>query len=212
MKTLFLGSVAAAALATAGIAQDDIMLPAGAYTLDNQHASVTWRINHLGTSMYTARFNDFDIDLNLDPDDPAASSVSATIDVTSLDLDYDGPGDFYTELMGNPTEENEEGDQRFFRAPQFPTITFESTGVEVTGENTATVTGDLTMLGQTHPLTLDVTFNGKRAGFGPDAPTVVGFSATASVPRADWGMDVYSGALGDNVEVWIESEFMAPAE
>lgn len=202
MKTLLLGAAAALALTAASAAQD---APAGAYALDGNHASITFRISHFGTSMYTARFDDFDIDLTFDPEHPETSHVNATIDVNSLDVDFVGDKDFKAELVGTPVEGKPDGDQRFFRAPQFPTITFASTDVEVTGEDTGTVTGDLTMLGQTHPITLDVHYYGSRDGMG--GGKVVGFSANASVTRADWGMDVYPGVLGDDVEVWIEAEF-----
>lgn len=213
MRSIILGSVAATALAAGALAQDDLVAPAGAYSLDKNHASITWRVNHLGTSNYVARFDEFDAELTFDPDNPTESALSVTIDVTSLSLDFsnpDNPDSFYDELMGYPTEENEEGDQRFFRATQFPTISFEATGMEVTGENTGTVTGDLSFMGQTHPLTLDVTYNGVRQGFGGGAP-VIGFSGTTTVTRSEWGMDAAVPFIGDEVEVWVEAEFVAPS-
>ena len=206
MKTIVMGAAAAIAIASAAAGQD--APPAGAYTLDKNHASITWRVSHLGTSTYVASFDDFDAALTFDPESPETSSLSVSIDVTSLDLDYSNDEDpdlFYNELLGIP--EDTPG-RVFFRAPSFPTITFESTGVAVTGENTGTVTGDLTLVGQTHPVTLDVTFNGSRAGYGGGG-TVVGFSATTTVKRSEWGMDTAVGAIGDDVEVWIEAEFMA---
>jgi polyisoprenoid-binding protein YceI len=213
VKTLLVGTAAAVALTAAGLAQD-VTPPAGAYTLDKDHASITWRVNHLGTSTYVARFNDFDAALTFDPENPAASTLSATVDVLSLDLDFDNvvdptkPDAFYNELMGIPEDTP---DRIFFRAPTFPTMTFEATGIEVTGENTGTVTGNLTMVGQTHPVTLDVTFNGARGNMDPSGGPVVGFSAKTTVTRSTWGMDTLVPYIGDDVEVWIEAEFVAPA-
>ncbi len=214
MKTLLLGTVASLALAAAGLAQEEAALPAGAYTLDKDHASITWGVDHLGTSTYVARFNEFDAELTFDPDDPAASTLSVTIDVASLDLDFrnvinpDEPDAFYNELMGIPEDRP---DRVFFSAPTYPTMTFEATDVEVTGEDAGQVTGDFTMRGQTHPLTLDVSYNGARASVD-GGPPVIGFSATTTVTRSQWGMDTLVPFVGDDVEVWIEAEFIAPAE
>jgi polyisoprenoid-binding protein YceI len=207
-----LGTAASLALAAAGLGQD-VTPPAGAYTLDKNHATITWAVNHLGTSTYVARFNEFDANLTFNPDDPASSTLTATIDVTSLDLDYSDPAEpdlFYNELLGRPTSRNAEGDDRFFRADEFPTITFASTAVEVTGEAAGKITGDLTFMGQTHPLTLDVTFNGARADLA-GGPPVIGFSATTTVKRSQWGMDALVPYVGDDVQVRIEAEFIAPA-
>lgn len=219
MKTFVLATAGALAFASAGFAQD-VTAPAGAYTLDKNHAFLIWSVNHLGTSTYFAQFNDFDASLTFDPENPAASSLSVTVPVASLDLNYNGAEDyapveenlFYNELLGRPTSRNAEGDDRFFREDEFPTITFTSTGIEITGENTGRVTGDLTLLGVTKPLTLDVTFNGARPGFG--TPTVIGFSATGVVKRTDWGLglEIPDNIISDNVALQIEAEFFAPAE
>ena len=207
MKHVLIGTAAALACAgaLAGAAGAQDAPPAGDYTLDKNHASVTWRVNHLGTSNYVARFDEFDAALSFDPAAPETSTLSVTIDVTSLSLDFTNGDAFYDELMGN------DGDERFFRAAEFPTVTFDASGIDVTGENTGTVTGDLTFMGQTRPLTLDVTFNGARADFG-GGPPVIGFSGTTTVKRSEWGMDALVPILGDDVEVWLEAEFIAPAE
>src|SRR5262245_341466 len=96
-----------------------IELPAGAYTLDKAHASLTFRVNHLGFSHYTARFKSFDAQLQFDPNNLAASSVTATVDPKSLDLD-NPPAGFLDELLG----------PQFFDTKQFPTMTFKSTKLE----------------------------------------------------------------------------------
>jgi polyisoprenoid-binding protein YceI len=212
VRTIILGATASLALAAGGLAQD-VTPPAGAYALDKDHASITWRVSHLGTSTYVARFNEFDAALSFDPDNPAASTLSVSIDVRSLDLDFSNeidptkPDAFYDELMGIPQDTP---GRIFFRAPTYPTMTFEATGIEVTGENTGTITGDFTMVGQTHPVTLDVTFNGARANLGPGTGPVIGFSAKTTITRSAFGMDTLVPYIGDDVEVWIEAEFIAP--
>ncbi len=175
-------------------------MPSGLYELDKNHASITWKVSHLGLSDYTARFTDFDIDIDLDAQDPVRSRVRATIDPTSIKTDYPEPDkkDFDAKLVN---------DASWFNATQFPKITFNSTNVEKTDENTGKVTGDLTFLGVTKPVTLDVTFN-KAIGNHPFAnKPALGFSATTSLKRSDYGMTTYLPNIGDEVQVIIEAEF-----
>jgi polyisoprenoid-binding protein YceI len=177
--------------------------PAGAYTLDKAHTSVTFRVSHLGFSHYTARFATVDGKLKFDPSAPAAMAVEATIDPTSLALNTP-PAGFHDQLMG----------KGWFEAAQFPAIAFKSTKVALTGRNTAKVTGDFTLHGVTKPVTLDVTYNG---GYPPNAfdpgGARVGFSAQGVFKRSAFGMGAGIPAPGsnmgvsDDVEVMIETEF-----
>jgi polyisoprenoid-binding protein YceI len=170
---------------------------AGAYALEKPHASLTWRVKHMGLSSYTARFADFDATLDFDPDNVEAAKLKAVINPMSVRTDH-------------PTDA--EWDRRIgrdlFRAETFPQIVFESTAVRRTGEFTGEVTGDLSFLGVTKPATLAVTFNGAapRAALyrGKDA---VGFSARGVLKRSDFGLTRYSAFVGDEVEVLIEAEF-----
>lgn len=182
--------------------------PPGEYKLDNTHASVTFRVNHLGLSRYTARFTDIAGKLNFDPANPAAMSVEATVDPNSLETDFplDEP-DFDAELTG----------PQWLDAGRFPTITFKSTKVEPTGANTAKVTGDFTLHGVTRPLTLDVTFNGGYAAGGMDPSGArIGFSAKGEIKRSEFGIAYGVPAAGTNfgvsdaVEIIIEAEFTQP--
>ncbi len=176
-------------------------LPAGAYAIDKAHTSVTFRVSHLGFSRYTARFAKVDGKLKFDPAAPAAMAVEATIDPQSLELNAP-PAGFHDQLMG----------KSFFEADKYPAITFRSTKVEVTGANTARVTGDFTLHGVTKPVTLDVSYNG---GWPPNAMdgARVGFSAHGSFKRSAFGMGFGVPApgsnlgVGDDVEVMIETEF-----
>ena len=84
-------------------------------------------------------------------------------------------------------------------------MTFKSTAIEVTGENTAKITGDLTLLGVTHPVTLDVTHN--KSGTHPySGKFVSGFSATTTIKRSAFGMKYGLPAVSDDVEVRLEVE------
>lgn len=195
------------ALPLASMAQAPAMakpsdLPAGVYTLDKTHASLTWKVSHLGLSNYTARFTDFDAKLTLDPKNPAAASVEATINPLSVETDYPNAAekDFDKKLATGA---------QWFNATKFPTITFKSTKVALTGANTATITGDLTMLGVTKPITLAATFNGgyTQKPFGEEGVAGIGFSATGTIKRSDWGLATYVPAIGDAVQIILETEF-----
>lgn len=180
--------------------------PAGAYRLDPSHADLSFRVNHIGMSMYTARFTAFSTDLQFDPAQPEAMRVTATIEVRSLTLPAPPPG--FTEEMLGP---------KWFDAGQYPRIDFQSTGVERTGAKTARVTGDLTLHGATRPVTLEASFNGGYSGHPLDPNARIGFSARGVFKRSDFGMALgvpapgSSMGVGDEVEFVIEAEFTGPA-
>ncbi|MEM6781707.1 MAG: YceI family protein [Pseudomonadota bacterium] len=178
-------------------------MPAGVYELDKTHASLTWKVSHLGLSDYTARFNTFDASLTLDPANITQSSVNVTISPLSIETDYPNADekDFDKKLT--------EGED-WFNVGAFPEITFASTAIEQTGENTGKVTGDLSLLGVTKPVTLDVVFNGAYESKPFANVPAVGFSATGTIKRSDWGFDTYVPTIGDEVELLIEVEFEKP--
>jgi polyisoprenoid-binding protein YceI len=183
--------------------------PAGTYTLDRSHASLLFRVNHLGFSRYTARFTRFDAELRLDPADPAAASVVATIDASSIETDNPDPTyDFDAQLRG----------EAWLDAARFPQMTFRSTRVELTGPDTARITGDLALHGVTLPVSLDATFNGGYAGHPLDPfGARIGFSAQGSLERSRFGIAEgvpapgSSIGVGDAVEILIEAEFTQEA-
>ncbi len=182
-------------------------LPAGDYTIDPPHASLTFKVNHLGFSHYTARFAKFDARLNIDPAHPEAATLSAHIDPQSLALNAP-PAGFHDELMG----------KGFFDAKLFPAIDFVSTKVEKTGDFTARVTGNLTLHGITKPASMNVTFNGGYPGLaGMDPQARIGFAATGQLKRSDFGMGAGVPApgsrlgVGDLVDFAIDAEMIGPA-
>jgi len=179
--------------------------PSGDYTLDKAHASLIFRVNHIGFSHFTAQFTKFDAQLSLDTKDPRASRVTATIDPASLSLNAP-PAGFLESLLG----------EKWFSTAAFPQMTFRSTRVEVTATKTALVTGDLAFRGVTKPVTLEVTFNGGYAGHPYDPNARVGFSAHGSLKRSDFGVSEgipppgSTMGVGDDVEIIVEAEFNGP--
>ncbi len=172
-------------------------LPAGAYQLEKPHASLTFRVKHLGLSYYTARFTDFDATLDFDPANPTAAKLNAIINPLSVRTDH-------------PTDA--EWDKRIgedlMEGTEFPQIVFTSTKIETTGEFIGRVTGNLAFMGVTEPVTLEVTYNGgmDRAALY-DGRAAIGFSARGKLNRSDFGLTRYSSFVADEVEIIIEAEF-----
>ena len=181
----------AAALSTALLAPTVAF--AASYTIDQTHAHAAFKVSHLGFSHTIGQFKEISGTLQFDEADPAASSVSVTINTASVD-------------SANEARDEHLRKADFLNVEAFPTMTFASTAIEVTGEKTGKLTGDLTLLGVTKPVTLDVTFN--QAGPHPFDPSkiVAGFSATGEINRSEFGMAYASPAIGETVELTIEIE------
>ena len=205
MKKLLAGaSLALVLLAACGPA------PAGEYVSDPNHASVEFKLHHLGLSFYTLKFKTFDATVSFDPANIAASKVSATIKAADILAGY--PGDYVANHTGtkfSSWEDDLANSTNFLDAGKYPTITFVSTSVEPSGERSAKVTGDLTLKGVTKPVTLDVTFSGETASHPFSKVPAIGFSATGTVKRSDFGLDYLLPAIvGDEVKIEIESDFI----
>jgi len=193
-------SMALTSVSAPAQAADEPLAPSGSYQNDPTQTSLSWSILHMGLSNYTARLNDVSITLKFDGENPAASSVTAEIDPTSVDTGYPGETDFDGEIAN---------DERFFNAGVFPAIRFESTGVEMTGEDRASITGDLSFLGVTRPVTIDARLIGTMAKHPFAGVPALGFEATTRLDRTDFGLDYLSGrGLGDEVEIVIQAEFL----
>ena len=172
----------------------------GAYKLDRTHASVTWKVSHLGLSNYTARFNTMDAELNYDPSDPSKSSINATIDPASVNTGFPmsvRPEDFDKVLRGD----------KWFDVAKYPAITFRSTKIEKTSDKTGKITGDLTLHGVTKPVTFDVTLNGAFESDPLSKAPSLGFSASTKIDRTAFGMDALVPYVGSEVTILIEAEF-----
>lgn len=183
-------------------------VPAGTYTLDPAHASLIFRVDHIGFSNYTAHFTRFDATLDFDPKDLAASSVVATVDATSIETHYPEPEklDFNAQLQS----------EHWLDTAKYPVMTFRSTKVEVTGPNAMRIHGELELHGVTQPVTLDATYNGGYAGHPLEPRARIGFSARGALKRSDFGVafgiptpEMPMG-VSDRVEIIIEAEFTGP--
>lgn len=178
----------------------------GLYELEKTHAFLTWTVTHNGISGYTVNFTDFDADLVFDAQTPANSQLSVTINPTALNTNYPDPAkkvDWEAELAT---------DARFMNAGEFPTISFASTSVEQTGDFSGTVTGDLTFLGVTKPVTLDVSYGGVANPPWFGQRDVIGFTASTTITRSDFGSTALSGIISDDVVIEFSGEFLQAEE
>ena len=137
-------------------------------------------------------FREFAGELNFDPEAPETSKVAFTIQADSLDT-----------LFAKRDEHLKSAD--FLDVAKFPTITFQSTGVDVIDDDAARVTGDLTIKGVTKPVVLDVELNKLAPSPMTQAPTA-GFTATTVIKRSDFGVSTYVPAVGDELTVRIDTE------
>lgn len=169
------------------------------YEIESPHTQILFSVNHLGFSHSWGKFTEHDGKIMFDQENPANSSVEISIETDSIELNDD---------KWNDHMENAD----FFDVEQYPEMTFKSTKVEVTGEDTAKITGDLTIKGITKPVVLDTKLN--KAGSHPMAGKPwAGFSATTSIKRSDFGMTYGLPAVGDEVKIVLEVEaFAAQAE
>lgn len=186
---LFVAAMAAFAL-LAGNAHAEAVT----YKLDPNHTVVLAQWDHGGYSHPVANFGQVDGTLVYDADDIAASSVQVMLPLAGLNS-------FVPKF-----DEHLRSDD-FFDAAKYPNATFTSTKVEAAGEGRLKVTGDLTIKDNTRPVVLDVTLNktGERNG-----RAAIGFDATATVKRSDFGVDLFVPNIGDEVKLTITTEAMVP--
>ena len=207
-----------AAACSAGTSEEDapttfaapeVNAPSGTYSLEASHAFLYATVSHLGFSNYVVRFTSFDATLEFLPQAPESMSVTATIDVNSLETDYPFPEreDFNATLTG----------PQWLDGTTHPQMTFRSENIKRTGPGTADVTGPFTLRGITRPVTLKVTFNGGYPGYMPYEPNArIGFSARGSLLRSDYGISYALPTednpigVGDEVTFYIEAEFTGP--
>lgn len=187
------------ALAVAALMATSSIASAAEYKLDTSHTYVGFEISHFGFSTTHGSFEDVKGKLDFDQSKPEASKVDVKIETDSLKTGFEKRD----EHLLSPD---------FFDAKKYPEIKFKSTKVTVTGKDTGTLTGDLTLHGVTKPVTLDVTFT--KAAPSPMKPTILvaGFNATGSIKRSDFGMTTYVPAIGDDVKIIISTEANAPAK
>lgn len=166
------------------------------YELENPHTQILFSIGHLGFSHSWGKFLDYDGSIRFDRDNPAQSSVAVTIQTGSIEMN---------DTAWNDHLKNAD----FFDVEKHPVMTFQSTGIEVTGEDTANITGDLTIKGVTKPVVLEAKLN--KVGEHPmTKKAMAGFSATTRIKRSDFGMSHGVPMVDDAVDIIIEVEAIAP--
>ena len=173
----------------------------GTYAADPNHTLVLWTLNHLGFTPYTGIFGDVTGTLTLDPKNPNATKVDVTIPVSKVTTASAG---LTAHLLRAPKEAGGKPD---FFGPAPADAKFVSTKVVATGQ-TAKVTGDFTLNGVTKPVTLDVMFYG--AGKMPammGGKENVGFHATGTIQRSQFGIGFGAPMIGDDVKLDIAAAF-----
>lgn len=174
-----------------------------AFNFDTSHSSIAFSVRHMMISKARGSFDKWSGTVDLNEQNPTAAVINVTIDTASI----------------NTKDAQRDGHLRspdFFDAEKYPTITFQSTKVELTDKENAKLTGDLTIHGVTKPVVLDVEYQGSSKS--PWGTVNYGFSAKTKLNREDWGL-TWNAALeqggwlvGKDVNVEIEVELVQVPE
>ena len=200
MKSQLLAAVAAIVLASPVLAQAPAMpgqpeaarVAAGSYKVDTNHTQVVWSVDHMGFSTLYGKVGEMTGTLTLDPANLSAASLSIDIPLSGLTVTSEGFGQHLASAD-------------FFEVEKFPTAKFVSTSVVANG-NEAKITGDLTLHGVTKPVVLDAKLMG--AGVNPmNKAQTVGFTATSTLKRSDFGLGYAAPVVSDEVELKITAAF-----
>lgn len=189
-KTLF---AAAFAMGTTAIGATAALAEAEAYNLDPSHSQVLFSYNHFGFSTTYGMFSGFEGEIMFDEENPAESSVNVSMPLMSM-------------FTGWEKRESHFMSEDFFDAAEGDMITFMSTDIEVTGEDTAKITGDLSMNGVTQSVVLDTTLNRQADSHPTQNKPWLGFDATTTLLRSDFNVGNFAPMVSDEVEVRISIE------
>jgi polyisoprenoid-binding protein YceI len=178
----------------AALAASPALAAPEAYVLDASHSQILFSYNHLGYSTTWGMFSGFDGQISFDAENPAASSVSVAFPVTTM---LTGWEERFAHFMSPD----------FFAGAADQTVSFTSTGIEVTGDTTARITGDLTLNNVTKSVVLDAVLNQK--GDHPMAGKPwLGFDASTTLVRSEFNLGMFAPFVGDEVKVQISIEAM----
>jgi len=168
------------------------------YTIDSSHAQIVFNYDHVGYSTGFGMFSGFAGEVVFDAEAPSASTVSVSFPVRSMLTGWEARFEHFM----SPD---------FFDAAEDEMVTFTSTAVEVTGDTTGKITGDLTLNGVTKSVVLDATLNKSEPyPFPPfEGKPAVGFSATTTVLRSDFNVGAFAPFVSDEVKIQISFEAMA---
>lgn len=185
-------------------AVDPSKITGGAYVADPAHSMVQWRVNHFGFNDYFGIFGDVEGTLQLDPANPAQSSVDVTIPVASVTVASEG-------LRQHLLRPGKDGGTPDFFGPEPAPARFVSKSVQVSpGGMTADIVGDLTLNGVTREVALYARFTGT----GPNPMTkaeTVGFEGRGVIKRSDFGIAFGIPVVSDDVELEFSAAFEKPA-
>ncbi len=194
MQQMIVSALAGVALLVPSLSQ------AATWKSDPTHASVQFAVSHLMVSTVRGTFDTFDVTATIDENDVSRSSVEATIEVASVNTRNEKRDDH---LKGAD----------FFDVATHPTLTFKSKAVEKVQDNAYKVTGDLTLMGVTQEVVLEVT-GSPKAMKDPWGNSRVGGTATTTINRTDYGLkynsvlDSGGVAIGEEVEITIDIELV----
>jgi polyisoprenoid-binding protein YceI len=159
------------------------------YKIDPVHSTVEFKVKHLGISKVNGTFADFEGIVNFDTENPENSSVEVTVKADSVDT-------------RNQKRDAHLRTDDFFGTEKHPVLSFKSTAVKKTGDNTYEVTGNFTLLGNTKPITFTFTDLGKADGM-KEGEVRRGGETSFTLKRSDFGMHKMIGPIGDEVEVTL---------
>ncbi|TPG18702.1 polyisoprenoid-binding protein [Sphingomonas koreensis] len=173
---------------------DPSRVVAGTYQVNTDHTQLLFTVSHLGFSEYTGMFTNPTGTLTLDPAHPAADKVEVTFPIAKVRTTV-------------PELDTHLQTADFFDAAKYPTAHFVSTKVTVIGDGAATIDGNLTLHGVTKPVSLDARFVGAGKGImGPPNPNI-GFAATTTIKRSDFGLSGGIPLISDDVLLTINAAF-----
>ncbi len=164
----------------------------GEYTLTRQYGSVLFKVFYQQYLNLVGRFDDYSATLSLDPANLANSQLTATVTMTSLNMN---DADVVETVVNSST---------WFNASIYPKATFTSTSATVTGDNEVDFHGDLNFVGKTLPWTFHVKFN---PGSGPLGGSSVGIYGTGTIDRVQYGLNQYLNMAAETVEIEVNAKF-----
>jgi polyisoprenoid-binding protein YceI len=175
----------------------------GNWQLDPYHTQIEFSAKHLGMMTVRGYFDEFSTSADIDPSNPEASSVEVTMSTASI-------------RTNNAIRDNDIRSSNFLEVEKYPIITFKSTGVQTVDADHYTLTGDLTIKGNTRPVSLDVTKYGEFNDSGMMGHRI-SYGATTKINRKDFGLSfhaVLDGRLvvSEEIQIAIEGELVEQKE
>ena len=191
-KTLLCSTLLAIGALQVAHAADLSAVPSGEYEVDPTHAYINFQYNHLGLSNPTLSFDDFTVDLDLNNEDPTQSTFSVTIDPASV-------------VSGSEIWTDHLTSADWLDVAAHPEITFQSTAIEGAGDGAYKVSGDLTVKGESKPVTLSVTINAAM-NHPMNGKPVIGLDASGDLLRSDFGLGKFAPNVSDEVSLDVSVE------